>query len=82
MEKQVHRTSRSLKNKKKKINKAMIIMSVINFLCTIILTFFVVSLKMIPIKYIVIIVCILVMLDLLVMLLLKRKKEDLKFLVM
>ncbi len=62
----------------------MIIMSVINFLCTIILTFFfVVSLKMIPIKYIVIIVCILIMLDLLVMLLLKKKKkEDLKFLVM
>ena len=80
MEKQVHRTSRSLKNKKKKINKAMIIMSVINFLCTIILTFFVVSLKMIPIKYIVIIVCILVMLDLLVMLLLKKKKRGFKIL--
>lgn len=77
MAKQVHRTSssrNSKKIKKRKMNKSMLIVLGIDLLFTILLLSFIVSLHIIPTKFIIILTFILLILDFVVLLLLKKKK--------
>ena len=87
LKKQIHRTASSSNSKKynnlkkstkRKINKSMLIMSLIDVLFTILLVGFVISLHMVPTKFIVLIAFVLLVLDLLVLFLLKKKKAIFK----
>lgn len=77
LEKQIHRTvssNNSKRSKKRKINKPMIIMPAVNLLFIILLISFIISLHMVPSKFIVLIMIVLLILDLVVLFLLKKKK--------
>ncbi len=72
--KNLKKSNNSKKSIKRKINKPMIIVSAINALFTILLICFIISLHMVPAKFIVLIAVILLGLDVAVLFLLKQKK--------
>ena len=59
----------------RKLNKQMLIFSIINLIFTIILIIFLFSLNMIPIKYLILLIIMLLSLNIIIMLLLKKKQK-------
>ena len=61
--------------KKRKINKKIIIFSIINLIFTILLSYFMISLNIIPTKYLILIIGVLLGIDLMSIILIKNKKK-------
>lgn len=75
-----HRPVNSVMIKKRRANKPMIVLSIINFIFTILFILFVINLHMIPTKFILVLTLFLCVFDFVVLLLLKNKMKIFKIL--
>ena len=73
-----HRPVNSNKAVRKKFNKPMIVMSIINLIFSFLLVFFIISLNMVPIKFVLVIFIVLCMFDFGLLLMLKSRRKILK----
>lgn len=73
-----HRTVNSNKEVRRKVNKPMIVMAIINLIFSLLLVSFIISLNMVPIKFVLVIFAVLCIFNFGLLLMLKSKRKILK----